>query len=36
VAAPLTPVPFSARLESEFIPNEEKTIKAIRSVMGLA
>ena len=34
VGAPFTPVPFSAPLEAEFIPNEEKIIAAINKVMG--
>ena len=34
VAAPFTPVPFSAPLENEFIPSVEKIIAAIRTVTG--
>jgi len=34
VAGPFTPVPFSPALETEFIPSEEKIMKAIRTVMG--
>jgi len=33
VTAPFTPVPFSPALESEFIPNEEKIIETVRSVV---
>ncbi len=34
VGAPFTPVPFSPVLEKEFIPNEDKIIQAIKTVMG--
>jgi len=34
VAAPFTPVPFSPALEKEFIPNEEKVMEAVRTVLG--
>jgi pyruvate dehydrogenase E1 component beta subunit len=34
VAAPYTPVPFSPALEAEFIPSEEKIIKAAKTLMG--
>lgn len=34
VAAPFTPVPFSAVLETEYIPSEEKIITAIKKVIG--
>jgi len=34
VGAPFTPVPFSPVLEKEFIPNEDKIIRAIKTVMG--
>ena len=34
VGAPFTPVPFSPALEAEYIPNEDKVIQAVRSVMG--
>lgn len=34
VAAPFTPVPFSPALEAEFIPNEEKIIQAVKTVIG--
>lgn len=33
VAAPFVPVPFSPVLEKEFIPSEEKIIKAVKTVM---
>ena len=34
VAAPFTPVPFSPTLEKEFIPNEDKIIQAVKTVIG--
>ncbi len=34
VGAPFTPVPFSPVLEKEFVPDEEKIIAAIKSVMN--
>ena len=34
VGAPFTPVPFSPALEPHFIPNEEKLIQAVNTVMG--
>ncbi|MEW6439404.1 MAG: alpha-ketoacid dehydrogenase subunit beta [bacterium] len=33
VAAPFCPVPFSGKLEAEFIPSEEKILTALRTVM---
>lgn len=33
IAAPFTPVPFSSALEKEYIPSEEKVIRAIKKVM---
>ena len=33
VAAPFAPVPFSAPLEKEYIPSEEKIIQAVKAVM---
>ena len=33
VGAPFTPVPFSPALEKEFVPDEEKIIAAIKTVM---
>jgi pyruvate dehydrogenase E1 component beta subunit len=33
VAAPFVPIPFSPALEKEYIPSEEKVIKAIKVVM---
>jgi len=33
VAAPYVPIPFSPALEREYIPSEEKIIKAIKTVM---
>ena len=33
VAAPFVPIPFSPVLEKEYIPSEEKVIKAIKAVM---
>jgi pyruvate dehydrogenase E1 component beta subunit len=34
VGAPFTPVPFSPTLEKEFVPDEEKIIAAIKTVMN--
>lgn len=34
VGAPFTPVPFSPPLEKEFVPDEEKIIAAIKTVMN--
>ncbi|MBW2103110.1 MAG: alpha-ketoacid dehydrogenase subunit beta [Deltaproteobacteria bacterium] len=34
VGAPFTPVPFSLVLENAFIPDEEKLVEAVRTVMG--
>ncbi len=34
VGAPFTPVPFSPALEKEFVPDEEKIIAAIKTVMN--
>ena len=33
LGAPFCPIPFSSKLESEFIPNEEKIIKTVKSIM---
>ncbi len=33
IAAPFVPVPFSPPLEKEFIPSEEKVIRAVKTVM---
>jgi pyruvate dehydrogenase E1 component beta subunit len=33
VAAPFSPVPFSPTLEMEYLPSEEKIIKAVKTVM---
>ena len=34
VTAPNTPVPFAAVLESEYIPNAEKVVTAVRALLG--
>ncbi|MBI5014470.1 MAG: alpha-ketoacid dehydrogenase subunit beta [Deltaproteobacteria bacterium] len=34
VGAPFSPVPFSPPLEQEYIPSEEKIIKAVKTVLG--
>jgi pyruvate/2-oxoglutarate/acetoin dehydrogenase E1 component len=34
VGAPFTPVPFSPALEQEFIPSEEKIIRAVKKMIG--
>jgi len=34
VAAPFCPVPFSGKLEAEFIPSEDKILDAVRTVMA--
>jgi pyruvate/2-oxoglutarate/acetoin dehydrogenase E1 component len=34
VAAPFTPVPFSPVLEQEFIPSEEKIMRAAKTLVG--
>jgi pyruvate dehydrogenase E1 component beta subunit len=33
VAAPFCPVPFSSKLEAEFVPSEEKIADAVKTVM---
>ena len=34
VAAPFCPIPFSSKLEKEFIPNQEKVIEAVKRVVN--
>jgi pyruvate dehydrogenase E1 component beta subunit len=34
VAAPDTPVPFSPTLESSFIPDEKRIIKAVKEIVS--
>jgi pyruvate dehydrogenase E1 component beta subunit len=34
VAAPFCPVPFSSKLEAEFVPSEEKIIQAVKTVVA--
>jgi pyruvate dehydrogenase E1 component beta subunit len=34
VAAPFCPVPFSSKLEAEFVPSEEKIIQAVKTAVA--